>query len=75
MLSRRISEDIMGYEGIPCNVELIEMVKENYFDKGMMENTFHLVLILRFLRNKSHLFNTLEKVVMYNEHPYPSEMH
>lgn len=51
------------------------MIDDYDFDEGMMEKTSHLMFILSFLENKFHLINSLEKVVGYVEHIYPSEMH
>lgn len=70
-----MSEYGISYEGTPCNVEFLEMIKGNDFNEGMMKYTLYLICILPLLGNLGHLLNTLENIVAYIEHFYPSEMH
>ena len=75
ILSGCMSEYGISYEGTPCNVEFFEMVKDYDFNEGMMKYALHLIFVLPLLGNSGHLLNTLEKIVGYIEHFYPSEMH
>ena len=70
-----MSEYGISYEGTPCNVEFLEMIKDYDFNEGMMKETLHLIFILPLLGNVGHLLNTPENIVGYIEHFYPSEMH
>ena len=75
MLNGWLNKDIIGYEGAPCNVQLIEMVENNDFYEGMMEYASHLMFIFLLLGNVCHLIYTPKKIIGHVKHPYHSEMH
>ena len=70
-----MSEYGISYEGTPCNVEFLEMVKDYDFNEELMKQALHLIFVLPLLGNLGHLLNTPKKIVGYIEQFYPSEMH
>ena len=56
-----MSEYGISYEGTPCNVEFLEMIKDYDFNEGMMRETLHLMFILPFLDNVGHRINALKR--------------
>ena len=74
MLNKRISEYFIGNEGTPWNVQLFEVMQDNYFDEGVVENTSHLMLIFSFLDNICHLVNAPKEIIRYVKHINPCEI-
>ena len=70
-----MSEYGISYEGTPCNIEFLEMIKGYDFNEGMMKETIHLIFILPFLGNVGHIFNASEEIIRYVERLNPCEMH
>ena len=54
---------------------MIKLVHDYHFDDGVVENTLHLMTIIPFLYNVSHLVNVAEEKIGYVKHSDASEMH
>ena len=75
MLARWGSENFICYECVPWNVLLLEMMHDYHLDEGVMENIFHLMIIVPLFYNVCHLVNVVGEIVGYVKYPDPSEMH
>ena len=75
MLTRWGSENFICYECVPWNVLLLKLMHDYHFDKGVVKETLHLMIIIPLLCNVCHLFNVVGEEIGYVKHSDSSEMH
>lgn len=69
------SENVIGNEIVPWNMQLIKVMKDNYLDQWVMEKAIHLPVIISLLHNGCHFVYTYEQIVWDIEEFDPCEEH